>query len=183
MNPDGVKGKREKKPPRREAPDFRRGTPYGAPRDRRGGESGGPPSRDACASRARAADRDPADPETPIVRIRDTPLRGVAQGRVLGGVDRRRSGGPSYGRVERDLERGIRTFVGRYAPTGNRFFVRSATRNPTCSSRWTSPQIFRRNPGTLSSVRSPNTPKGRRGAGSVVRALGKSHTMETSSLR
>ena len=53
LNPDGVKGKREKKPPRRGKGRIEgEGTPYGA-RGTARERTGAGPSRDACASRAR----------------------------------------------------------------------------------------------------------------------------------
>ncbi|HQT96693.1 MAG TPA: hypothetical protein PK416_02300, partial [Thermodesulfobacteriota bacterium] len=126
LNPDGVRGKREKKPPRRGKGRIEGGgTPYGAPRDRRGADGGRAVEGRLRFTREGRPIVIPNDPETPIVRIPGHSLSGAwPKDRVLVRLDRRRAGGPSYGRVERILERGIRTFVGRYAPAGNRFFVR-----------------------------------------------------------
>ncbi len=183
MNPDGVKGKREKKPPRRgKGRVFDGGTPYGAPRDRRGGDGGGT----TIEGRLRFTREGrpiviPADPETPIVRIPGHSLAGAwPKDRVLVRLDRRRAGGPSYGRVERILERGIRTFVGRYAPTGNRFFVRFRDRESDLLLEVDLPADFSAEPGDLVLGEVTEYPKGEKeGRASVIRALGKSHTMET----
>ena len=183
MNPDGVKGKREKKPPRRgKGRVFDEGTPYGAPRERRGADDGGR----TVEGRLRFTREGrpiviPADPDTPIVRIPGHSLSGAwPKDRVVVRLDRRRPGGLSYGRVERILERGIRTFVGRYAPTGNRFFVRFRDRESDLLLEVDLPADFSAEPGDLVLAEVTEYPKGEKeGRASVVRALGKSHTMET----
>jgi len=182
LNPGGVKGKREKKPPRRgkgriEGED----TPYGAPRDRRGGDGGRTVEGRLRFTREGRPIVIPADPETPIVRIPGHSLSGAwPKDRVLVRLDRRRAGGLSYGRVERILERGIRTFVGRYAPTGNRFFVRFRDRESDLLLEVDLPEDFSAEPGDLVLAEVTDYPKGEKeGRARVVRALGKSHTMET----
>ncbi|MBP2683687.1 MAG: RNAse, partial [Deltaproteobacteria bacterium] len=123
----------------------------------------------------------PADPETPIVRIPGHSLSGAwPKDRVLVRLDRRRAGGLSYGRVERILERGIRTFVGRYAPTGDRSFVRFRDRESDLLLETDLPAGFSAEPGDLVLAEITGYPEGEKaGRASVVRALGKSHTMET----
>ncbi len=182
LNPDGVKGKRGKKPPRR-GKGWLPGesTPYGAPRDPRGGEGGRILEGRLRFTREGRPIVIPADPETPIVRIPGHSLFGAwPKDRVLVRLDRRRAGGLSYGRVERILERGIRTFVGRFAPAGNRFFVRFRDRESDLLLEVDLPAGFSAEPGDLVLAEVTEYPKGEKeGRASVVRALGKSHTMET----
>ena len=182
LNPDGVKGKREKKPPRRGKGRLSdEGTPYGAQRDRRGADGGRTVEGRLRFTREGRPIVIPADPETPIVRIPGHSLSGAwPKDRVLVRLDRRRAGGLSYGRIERILERGIRTFVGRYAPTGNRFFVRFRDRESDLLLEVDLPADFSAEPGDLVLAEVTEYPKGEKeGRASVVRALGKSHTMET----
>jgi ribonuclease R len=184
LNPDGVKGKREKKPPRRGKGRIEgEGTPYGAPRPRdgRGAESGRTVEGRLRFTREGRPIVIPADPETPIVRIPGHSLSGAwPKDRVLVRLERRRAGGLSYGRVERILQRGIRTFVGRYAPTGNRFFVRFRDRESDLLLEVDIPEDFSAEPGDLVLAEVTEYPKGgKEGRARVVRALGKSHTMET----
>ena len=182
LNPDGVKGKRERKPPRRGKGRISgEGTPYGAPRDRRGADGVRTVEGRLRFTREGRPIAIPADPETPIVRIPGHSLSGAwPKDRVLVRLDRRRAGGLSYGRVERILERGIRTFVGRYAPTGNRCFVRFRDRESDLLLEVDLPADFSAEPGDLVLAEVSEYPKeGKEGRGRVVRALGKSHTMET----
>jgi len=182
LNPDGVKGKRVKKPPRRGKGRIEgEGTPYGAPRDRRGAEGGRTVEGRLRFTREGRPIVIPADPETPIVRIPGHSLSGAwPKDRVLVRLDRRRAGGLSYGRVERILERGIRTFVGRYAPTGNRFFVRFRDRESDLLLEVDLPADFSAEPGDLVLAEVAEYPEGgKEGRARLVRALGKSHTMET----
>ena len=184
LNPDGVKGKREKKkPPRRGKGRFSvESTPYGAPRDRRGADGGRAVEGRLRFTREGRPIVIPADPETPIVRIPGHSLSGAwPKDRVLVRLERRKAGGLSYGRVERILERGIRTFVGRYAPTGNRFFVRFRDRESDLLLEVDLPADFSGEPGDLVLAEVTEYPKGEKegGRARVVRSLGKSHTMET----
>src|SRR3990170_3184499 len=113
LNPDGVKGKRERKPPRRGKGRF-------------------------------------AAQETP------------------------------YGRVERILERGIRAFVGRYAPAGARSFVRFRDRESDLLLEADLPDRFVAEPGDLVLAEISEYPSGgAEGRARIVRRLGKAHTMET----
>jgi ribonuclease R len=174
LNPDGVKGKREKKPPRRGKGRIEgKGTPYGAPRDRRGTDGGRTVEGRLRFTREGRPIVIPIDPETPIVRIPGHSLSGAwPKDRVLVRIDRRRGGGLSYGQVERILERGIRTFVGRYAPAGNRHFVRFREVD--------FPAGLSAEPGDLLLAEVTGYPRGEKaGRAGVVRSLGKSHTMET----
>jgi len=182
LNPGGVKGKRARKPPRRGKGRIEgEGTPYGAPRDRRGPDGGRTIEGRLRFTREGRPIVIPADPETPIVRIPGHALSGAwPKDRVLVRVERRRAGGLSYGRVERILERGIRTFVGRYAPTGNRSFVRFRDRESDLLLEADLPADFSAEPGDLVLAEVGEYPKGEKaGRARVVRSLGKSHTMET----
>src|SRR5512147_2909430 len=70
LNPDGVKGKREKKPPRRGKGRLSgEGPPYGAPRHRRGTAGGRTVEGRLRFTREGRPIVIPIDPETPIVRI------------------------------------------------------------------------------------------------------------------
>lgn len=182
LNPDGVKGKREKKPPRRGKGRIQGGgTPYGAPSERRGSDGDRTVEGRLRFTREGRPIVIPADPDTPIVRIPGHYLSGAwPKDRVLVRLERRRAGAPSYGRVERILERGIRTFVGRYAPAGNRFFVRFRDRESDLLLEVDLPAGFSAEPGDLVLAEVAEYPKGEKeGRARVVRALGKSHTMET----
>ncbi|MBP2679394.1 MAG: RNAse [Deltaproteobacteria bacterium] len=182
LNPDGVKGKRGKKPPRRGKGMLPgESTPYGALRDRRGGDGGRTLEGRLRLTRDGRPIVIPADPETPIVRIPGHSLSGAwPKDRVLVRLDRRRAGGLSYGRVERILERGIRTFVGRYAPKGDRFFVRFRDRESDLLLEVDLPAGFSAEPGDLVLAEVTEYPDGgKEGRATVVRALGKAHTMET----
>lgn len=182
LNPDGVKGKREKKPPRRGKGRLPgESTPYGAPRDGRGWNGGRTIEGRLRFTREGRPIVIPADPDTPIVRIPGHSLSGAwPKDRVLVRLERGRPGGPPYGRVERILERGIRSFVGRYAPTGDRFFVRFRDRESDLLLEVDLPAGFSAEPGDLVLAEVTEYPKGEKeGRASVVRALGKSHTMET----
>jgi ribonuclease R len=182
LNPDGVKGKRGKKTPRRgKSRVFGEATPYGAPRERQGADGGRTVEGRLRFTREGRPIVIPADPDTPIVRIPGHALSGAwPKDRVLVRLERRRAGGLSYGRVERILERGIRTFVGRYAPTGNRFFVRFRDRESDLLLEVDLPEDFSAEPGDLVLAEVAEYPKGgKEGRARVVRALGKSHTMET----
>lgn len=185
LNPDGVMGKRQKKPPRRGKGRFTgESTPYGARRNHGGADGGRAVEGRLRFTREGRPIVIPADPETPIVRIPGHSLAGAwPKDRVLVRLERRRAGGLSYGRVERILERGIRTFVGRYAPTGNRFFVRFRDRESDLLLEVDLPPEFSAEPGDLVLAEISEYPKGgKEGRARVVRALGKSHTMETLSL-
>ena len=183
LNPDGVKGKRGKKPPRRgKGRVSGEGTPYGAPpRDRREADGGRTVEGRLRFTREGRPIVIPADPGTPIVRIPGHSLSGAwPKDRVLVRLERRRAGGPSYGRVERILERGIRTFVGRYVPKGNRFFVRFRDRESDLLLEVDLPEGFAAESGDLVLAEVAEYPKGEKeGRARIVRALGKSHTMET----
>lgn len=182
LNPDGVKGKRGKKPPRRGKGRIEGGgTPHAAPRDRRGADGGRAVEGRLRFTREGRPIVIPADPDTPIVRIPGHSLAGAwPKDRVLVRLERRRAGGLPYGRVERILERGIRTFVGRYAPTGNRSFVRFRDRESDLLLEVDLPAQFPGEPGDLVLAEVTEYPKGERdGRARVVRSLGKSHTMET----
>jgi ribonuclease R len=123
----------------------------------------------------------PEDPEESIVRIPGNALSGAwPRDRVRVRMERRRGGAPAYGRVERVLERGFRTFVGRYAPMGNRAFVRFRDREADLLLEVDLPEDFRAAAGDLVLAEVTEYPKGETlGRARVVRALGRTHTMET----
>ncbi|MBI5904979.1 MAG: VacB/RNase II family 3'-5' exoribonuclease [Deltaproteobacteria bacterium] len=126
----------------------------------------------------------PEDPAAQAVRIPGHSLAGAwPKDRVVVRIERRRGAAPPYGRVERILERGIRSFVGRYAPTENRSFVRFRDRESDLLLEADLPDGFRADPGELVLAEVTGYPeRGREGRARVVRALGKSHTMETIAL-
>jgi exoribonuclease R len=146
--PEGVPGRRGKKPPRRgKGRRPQAGPPQGSPA---GGSGDGAGRGRTVEGRLRFTREGrplviPDDPESPPVRIPGTALAGAwPKDRVLVRLDRRRGGAPAYGRIERILSRGIRAFVGRFSPGGERNFSRMGPH---------------RRRGTLSSRKSRNTPR------------------------
>jgi len=181
LNPDGVKGKRERKPPRRGKGRFAaQETPYGAPASARGGGGRIVEGRLRFTREGRPLVI-PENPEEPAVRIPGNALSGAwPKDRVAVRIDRRRGGAPPYGRVERILERGIRAFVGRYAPVGARSFVRFRDRESDLLLEAELPDRFVAEPGDLVLAEISKYPSGgSEGRARLVRRLGKSHTMET----
>ncbi|MBP2686195.1 MAG: ribonuclease [Deltaproteobacteria bacterium] len=181
LNPDGVPGKREKKPPRRgKGRSAFPGTPYGAPPSGRDGGGRVVEGRLRFTREGRPLVI-PENPEEPAIRIPGHALSGAwPKDRVAVRLERRRGGAPSYGRIERILERGIRTFVGRYAPAGNRFFVRFRDRESDLLLEVDFPRDVAAEPGDLVLAEVTEYPKGEKeGRARVVRPLGKTHTMET----
>jgi len=181
LNPDGVKGKREKKPPRRGKGRFASGeTPYGAPAPAPGGGGRIVEGRLRFTREGRPLVI-PENPEEPAVRIPGSALSGAwPKDRVAVRIDRRRGGAPTYGRIERILERGIRAFVGRYAPAGARSFVRFRDRESDLLLEADLPDRFAAETGDLVLAEISEYPSGgAEGRARIVRRLGKSHTMET----
>jgi ribonuclease R len=181
LNPDGVPGKREKKPPRRgKGRSAFPGTAYGAPPSGRDGGGRVVEGRLRFTREGRPLVI-PENPEEPAIRIPGHALSGAwPKDRVAVRLERRRGGAPSYGRIERILERGIRTFVGRYAPAGNRFFVRFRDRESDLLLEVDFPRDVAAEPGDLVLAEVTEYPKGEKeGRARVVRPLGKAHTMET----
>jgi len=123
----------------------------------------------------------PEDPDAPVVRIPGHSLSGAwPRDRVQVRLTRRHGGAPPYGRVERILERGVRSFVGRYAPAGNRSFARFRDRESDLLLEVDLPEGFSAEPGELVLAEVTEYPRGEReGRARVLRALGRRHTMET----
>jgi ribonuclease R len=181
--PEGVPGKKGKKPPRRGK--GRRppgGTPYGAPP----GPGGGGGDGRTVQGRLRFTREGrplviPDDPDASPVRVPGTALAGAwPKDRVVVRLDRRRGGAPAYGRVERILSRGIRAFVGRYSPGGERNFVRFRDRESDLLLEIDIPEGPAPEAGDLVLAEISEYPSGKgEGRARLVRHLGKSHSMET----
>jgi len=123
----------------------------------------------------------PDSPDVPAVRIPGNALSdALPKDRVVVRLERRRGGSPPQGRIVRIVERGIREFVGRYAPVGARPFVRFRDREadlhiPLGAAGSPPPE-----PGDLVLAEISEYPGGgREGRAAIVRVLGKEHTMET----
>jgi len=126
----------------------------------------------------------PDSPDAPAVRIPGNALSdALPKDRVVVRLERRRGGAPPHGRIVRIVERGIREFVGRYAPVGARPFVRFRDREadlhiPVGAAGSPPPE-----PGDLVLAEISEYPGGgREGRAAIVRVLGKEHTMETIAL-
>ncbi len=126
----------------------------------------------------------PDSPDVPAVRIPGGALSdALPKDRVVVRLERRKGGAPPYGRIVRVVERGIREFVGRYAPVGARPFVRFRDREadlhiPVDALGSPAPEA-----GDLVLAEISEYPgAGREGRAAIVRALGKDHSMETIAL-
>jgi ribonuclease R len=183
LDPDGGPlGRRAKKPPRRGKGKLSSpGTTAGSAPDRHRGDAGRTVEGRLRFTREGRPLVIPEDPNVPAVRIPGHSLSGAwPKDRVLVRLERRRGGAPPYGKVEKILERGIRTFVGRYAPTETRSFVRFRDRESDLLLEVDLPDGFRADPGELVLAEVTGYPeRGREGRARVVRGLGKSHTMDT----
>ncbi|GAB4234942.1 MAG: ribonuclease R [Deltaproteobacteria bacterium] len=180
LNPDGRTGKR-KKPPRRGKGKYAfPEAPRGAMPSGRGGGGRIVEGRLRFTREGRPLVI-PENPDEPVIRIPGDAMSGAwPKDRVAVRLDRRRGGAPAYGRVERVLERGIRAFVGRYAPTGNRHFARFRDRESDLLLEVDLPAGFAADPGDLVLAEISGYPSERsEGRARVLRHLGKSHTMET----
>jgi len=182
--PEGVPGRRGKKPPRR---GKGRRPPAAAPHGTPAGERGDGAGRGRTVEGRLRFTREgrplviPDDPDASPVRVPGTALAGAwPKDRVVVRLDRRRGGAPAYGRVERILSRGIRAFVGRYSPGGERDFVRFRDRESDLLLEVDRPDGPAPEAGdlVLAEVAEYPSPRGE-GRARVVRHLGKSHTMET----
>ena len=120
-------------------------------------------------------------PDEPPIRIPGHALAGAwPKDRVRVRLERRRGGAPPYGRIVQVLERGIRSFVGRYSPIGEREFVRFRDREADLHLPVTIPRAVRPAPGDLVLAEIERYPdRGEEGRTRIVRVLGKDHTMET----
>jgi ribonuclease R len=115
------------------------------------------------------------------VRIPGSALAGaMPRDRVLVRIDRNRMGAPPYGRVVRVVERGIREFVGRYAPAGERRLVRYRDKEADLLLPVEVPAGTRPDPNDLVLAEIAEYPDGgRETRARILRVLGKDHTMET----
>lgn len=168
----------------------------------RPGESAAEPRYGAGGARARSGERGPQvegrlrftregrpivipdSPDALAIRIPANALSdALPKDRVVVRLERRRGGAPPQGRIVRIVERGIREFVGRFAPVGARPFVRFRDREadlhiPVSAAGTPPPE-----PGDLVLAEISEYPGGgREGRAAIVRVLGKDHTMETIAL-
>jgi ribonuclease R len=120
-------------------------------------------------------------PDEPPIRIPGHALAGAwPKDRVRVRLEHRRGGAPPYGRIVQVLERGIRSFVGRYSPIGEREFVRFRDREADLHLPVTIPRGVRPAPGDLVLAEIERYPDREvEGRARIVRVLGKDHTMET----
>src|SRR5512134_1769659 len=123
----------------------------------------------------------PDSPDEPSIRIPGHALAGAwPKDRVRVRLEHRRGGGPPYGRIVQVLERGIRSFVGRYSPIGEREFVRFRDRESDLHLPVMLPHGVRPAPGDLVLAEIERYPdRGEEGRARILRVLGKDHTMET----
>ena len=123
----------------------------------------------------------PDDTREPAIRIPGHALSGaLPKDRVLVRLERRRGGAPPYGKIVRVVRRGIREFVGRFAPVGDRPFVRFRDRESDLLLPAAIPTDREPVPGELVLAEITEYPTaGREGRARIVRLLGKRHTMET----
>ncbi len=163
--------------------------PAGRPRGARGGAGDGGRREVQQEGRLRMTREGrsivvPDSPGEPVVRIPGHALSGaLPKDRVLIRVEKRRGGAPLYGKVVRVVERGIREFVGRYAMTGNRRFVRFRDRESDLLLPAELPGGLAPAPGELVLAEIAEYPSaGKDGRARIVRLLGESHTMETLAL-
>jgi ribonuclease R len=120
-------------------------------------------------------------PDEPAIRIPGNALSGAwPKDRVRVRLERRRGGAPPYGKIVQVLERGIRSFVGRYSPVGEREFVRFRDREADLNLRVTFPHDCKPAPGDLVLAEIGSYPaRGEEGGARILRVLGKDHTLET----
>ncbi len=123
----------------------------------------------------------PDSPGEPAIRISGHALSGAwPKDRVRVRVDRGRGGAPPRGRIVQVLERGIRTFVGRFTSIGERTFVRFRDRESDLHLPVQVPLSGKPAPGDLVLAEVSEYPaRGQEGRARILRVLGKEHTMET----
>ena len=123
----------------------------------------------------------PDSRDEPAIRIPGHALSGAwPKDRVRVRLERRRGGAPPYGRIVQVLERGIRTFVGRYSPIGERPFVRFRDREADLHLPVAISHALKPAPGDLVLAEIDQYPgRGEEGRARILRVLGKDHTMET----
>ncbi len=140
-------------------------------------------------------------PDAPAIRVSGQSLSGAwPRDRVRVRLERQRGGAPPRGKIVQVVERGIRAFVGRYAPIGERRFVRLRDREADLHVPVDVPPNLSPLPGDLVLAEVTEYPAGGRegrgreewagrgraeegrggeGRARIVRVLGKDHTMET----
>lgn len=120
-------------------------------------------------------------PGEPAIRIPGHALGGAwPKDRVRVQVARGRGGAPPRGRIVQVLERGIRTFVGRFGISGDRSWVRFRDRESDLLLPAVAPASVDPSAGDLVLAEVDSYPGGgREGRARIVRVLGKEHTMET----
>ncbi|MDH3382848.1 MAG: hypothetical protein OEM42_02170, partial [Deltaproteobacteria bacterium] len=123
-------------------------------------------------------------PGEPAIRIPGAALSGaLPKDRVLVRLEKRRGRAPSYGRIIRILERGMREFVGRYATAGKRPLIRFRDREADLLLPAEVPDGLDPAPGELVLAEIAEYPSaGKEGRARIVRLLGESHTMDTLAL-
>ncbi|MBF8258154.1 MAG: rnr [Actinobacteria bacterium] len=157
-------------------------TPYGAAVSRKGAEGDGPVREGRLRfTREGRPLVIPDSRDEPAIRIPGHALSGAwPKDRVRVRLDRRRGGAPPTGRIVKVVERGIRTFVGRYSPIGEREFVRFRDRESDLHLPVSLPDDAEPAPGDLVLAEIDRYPvKGEEGHARVVRVLGKDHNMDT----
>ena len=123
----------------------------------------------------------PDSRDEPAIRVPGHALSGAwPKDRVRVRLERRRGGAPPSGRIVQVVERGIRTFVGRYSPVGARDFVRFRDREADLHLPVSLPHDTQPAPGDLVVAEVDRYPgRGEEGHARVVRVLGKDHDMDT----
>ncbi len=123
-------------------------------------------------------------PGEPAIRIPGDALSGaLPKDRVLVRLEKRRGRAPSYGKIIRIVERGMREFVGRYATAGKRPLIRFRDREADLLLPAEVPDGLDPAPGELVLAEIAEYPSaGKEGRARIVRLLGESHTMDTLSL-
>jgi ribonuclease R len=123
----------------------------------------------------------PDSRDDPAIRVPGHALSGaMPKDRVRVRLERQRGGAPPYGRIVQVLERGIRRFVGRYSPVGERAFVRFRDREADLHLPVTIPRGLNPSPGDLVLAEIDRYPeRGEEGRAGMLRLLGKDFTLET----
>ncbi|MCL5885171.1 MAG: ribonuclease R [Deltaproteobacteria bacterium] len=167
---------------RRREPAEGAGVPHGAPKGAVSRGTGGP----VVEGRLRFT-RDgrplviPDSEEGPVVRVPGHALGGAwPKDRVVVRLERRRGGAPAYGRIVRVVERGIRTFVGRFVAAGDGHYVRFRDREADLRLPAELADGVKPEPGDLVEAEVSGYPgRDEEGRVRIVDVLGKDYTMET----
>ena len=157
-------------------------TPYGAPSSRNREEGGGTVREGRLRfTREGRPLVIPDSPDEPAIRVPGHALSGAwPKDRVRVRLERRRGGAPPTGRIVQVVERGIRIFVGRYSPVGDRDFVRFRDREADLHLPVSVQDEARPAPGDLVVAEIDRYPgRGDEGHARIVRVLGPDHSMET----